>query len=844
MLARRKVVLTLLVSSVFLLSLLIPLNAPPVTPLWRLINPTEYTTVQSGKANMYGAYMLNGGTSGKGSGNGWMVGEKGLLFQWDGFSWNQATVAPATDCQLNSVNFGGPLNPLSSITSSAGWVVGGVHDGGSGPGCTGPVAYFYNGISWVSYSTPPGYGSGELRGVSLVRGGSSGTDIQAFAVGTENGGLDGSFVDWNGVPGVGGGWTHLATVGSAGNPMNSVYMTHCSSSPCSADDGISVGNNGKVFRWNGGSWTNVATTAPAVNLNGVAMSSQTSGWAVGDNCDIFQTVDGTTWTGPVSPTTCGAAISLRSITLLSSSEGWIVGDQLNGVATIIHGTSLDSAPNWQKIPVNQVSSAPGLNSVTFASSGGNIWAAGNAGVAGFCFSNCSSPDGAIWSTTTSPALYDVNAVFMSGDSDAFAVGNLDSSLNPTFLRWDGGTYSWRRAAFVSPVTIAPLYGIFQTSGSAAWAVGGTGPGVPSTFWYDGNTWTGRTVGCTGPCPQFQFRGVYMVSDSNSWAVGGYPAGPHIGVIMHSPSPAGTQFQSTPEAPALQTTDLYSVYFDPGSGGNSGWVVGGNGGASLPVIAHTITGGADAWATIINPAGVPAGVILKSIFMQDGTHGWAAGTGTTIVYWDGNSWTPVGVTINAPFVGPIDIRGIAVLGGPPANDGYAVGVDANNLPVVIHYDGTSWSTFPSPAIPNTGALNGLSLRSSTNGLAVGTQIPYPVSDPATLGLIVHLDPPGGVTASNTGNPPSTQTTQQLSSSATSSSTTTSASTSTSSSSTTAVSTSVTTTAISTPSTTSTSSTSSVSTPLALPPIPGFPWESIIAGVILGMTALAILRRRRK
>jgi hypothetical protein len=31
---------------------------------------------------------------------------------------------------------------------------------------------------------------------------------------------------------------------------------------------------------------------------------------------------------------------------------------------------------------------------------------------------------------------------------------------------------------------------------------------------------------------------------------------------------------------------------------------------------------------------------------------------------------------------------------------------------------------------------------------------------------------------------------------------------------------------------------------LPAIPGFPWESIIAGVILGMTALAIIRRRRK
>jgi hypothetical protein len=33
-------------------------------------------------------------------------------------------------------------------------------------------------------------------------------------------------------------------------------------------------------------------------------------------------------------------------------------------------------------------------------------------------------------------------------------------------------------------------------------------------------------------------------------------------------------------------------------------------------------------------------------------------------------------------------------------------------------------------------------------------------------------------------------------------------------------------------------------MTLPPMPGFPLESIIAGVILGMAALAILRRRRK
>jgi hypothetical protein len=32
-------------------------------------------------------------------------------------------------------------------------------------------------------------------------------------------------------------------------------------------------------------------------------------------------------------------------------------------------------------------------------------------------------------------------------------------------------------------------------------------------------------------------------------------------------------------------------------------------------------------------------------------------------------------------------------------------------------------------------------------------------------------------------------------------------------------------------------------MILPAIPGFPWEAIIAGLILGIAALAIARRRR-
>ena len=60
------------------------------------------------------------------------------------------------------------------------------------------------------------------------------------------------------------------------------------------------------------------------------------------------------------------------------------------------------------------------------------------------------------------------------------------------------------------------------------------------------------------------------------------------------------------------------------------------------------------------------------------------------------------------------------------------------------------------------------------------------------------------------------------------------------------TSVVTTVVSSPSTTAstTSSSISVTMPMTLPPVPGFPLESIITGIILGLAFLEIVRRRRK
>jgi len=593
---------------------------------------------------MHGVFMLSGGTSGKGSGNGWAVSDNGFIFNWDGFSWNQ--MGSTTDCQLNSVNFGGPLNPLTSVQSFSGWIVGGV-GAGAGPVCTAAgtgASLYYNGVGWTSYPVPSGGSPTELRSVFLVKSASfQGDFVEAFAVGTENG-VNGAFWVWNGVPGSGGAWTEDLVSGPVAAPVNSVYMTHCAGSPCAADDGIAVGDGGAIFRFQGGGWKAKASPV-VVDLNGVAMSSRTNGWAVGDSCTIVRTTDGEIWSGPVSPGTC--TTDLRSIVLTSSSEGWAVGDADASGAVVLHGTSLDSSPTWTRIPATQVATLLNLNSVTFATSGGNIWSVGESGVAAFCLSNCGSTSGAIWSTTTATHRVELNSVYMYSDSDGWAVGDLDPTGNPTILRWNGGTFSWTRAPSVSPITTSDLFGVFLTGGSSGWAVGGTGA-TWSSLYYNGNTWDGRaTPACA--LASCVLRSVYMVSDSNSWAVG------DGGIILHSTSTGGAFATIPGPVPALPAgTDLLSVFFDPTSGGQRGWAAGGGGG-NPPVIIHTTNGGADAWGTqYFSPGGVGAPVVLRSIFFQDATHGWAAGTGTTIVYWNGVSWSLVGVV---GAVNPIDINGI-------------------------------------------------------------------------------------------------------------------------------------------------------------------------------------------
>ena len=765
---------------------------------WRSINPTQYTTIPDVRLNS--VYMLNGGTGGIGAGNGWAVGNNGVIFHWDGFSWtNQSS---GTNCNLNSVNFGSPLSvPMNEISSSAGFIVGGC--------ASTPIALFWNGISWFPVNAGAlSTASGNLSSVFMTS--VSGSNVEAWAVGY-NGTAGTSYHFPSGIPGSGGGWVEVPMAGSVGLAVNSIYMV-------STTEGWAVGFGGKIYHYFAGGWTNPYTFA-GVDFYSVFLDSTTDGWAVGSGGQISRFTGGT-WNLPTTPATTSA--DLRSVTMISSSEAWAVGDN----ATIVHGTSLTGSVTWTAVQSNLVPSLRALRGV-HATGGSNVWAVGESGA-------ILMYDGSIWGSITAPLQINYNAVWMTGSNDGWAVGNRTTGPGggSTLLHWDG--VKWARA--VAGVGSVDLYGVWEVNSGDAWAVGGGQGTFPFIIHYSGGAWTTvPTPAC--PTPNCILRDVYGTSSNNVWAVG------DGGLIAHW---AGTSWGASSTAQPTTGIGWRSLTF-VGGDANNGWAVGYN--STGPVIFQYTS--VIQWASVPVPLGVPASVRLNSVQFLDSSHGWIAGSGGTMLFWDGSKWNIVATPSSAYNLTSIFVDS--------TNDGWAVGQDTgSSLPIFLHYDGISWTTVGTiPPWPTTslGTLQGLYLLSSTNGFAVGTQ-----PSPTSLGLMFHLDPPGGEPP-----PPTTTTSTAVTTStsivSTSSSTTSSVSSSSTSTSSSQVSTSTSQTSASTTSqvasstsigtstsvstvTVTASSSSSATTPLVVPAIPGFPWESIVAGIVVGLSVLIVVRQRRR
>lgn len=787
--------------------------------VWRDINPTAYLSPPA-NPQLNSVYMLP-------SNEGWAVGDSrpttnestGLpaIFHYDGSTWNLVPAPKFPDFpftpsayNLTSVSFGPPGNPISR---NEGWAVGFNSTlTGKSPNAT---ALHWDGITWrVQIAGLSGDNAGPLWSVFMV----SSTDV--WAVGQNrtgpSGGVGGVFWHWTGVPGLGGGWNLVQPPVS--KILYSVFMV-------SQTEGWAVGQGGAIYHYIGGSWT--AFTSPiSTTLRSVYMLSPTDGWAVGDGGVIIHYTAGT-WSGPVSPGTTSS--NLLGVFMTSSTEGWGLGAK----GAILHYFG----GSWTALPSNLVPTSPveffNFTAVFFRTASDG-WGVGTNGV-------ILHFDGSNWGTVTSPTINNFTSISFGppltgpiNSNDGWAVGNasVSPSLEPTIYHWNG--FMWTKGVAIG--TKNDLNSVFMINGGDVWTVGGgnhatascgpEGSLCPVILHFTGGSW--NTI--TPPPGFYTIKSVFMVNSNEGWAVGEEVGLPHpTGIILHYTVTAGVGTWGIIPSPVSPSPipPLNSVFM---LGQNDGWTVGDN----ATILHYTVTGGVGTWAQVAI-SGTPTlskDANLTSIFMLSPTSGWIVGgiqaagslsAGPVILYWDGTKWTPVATPTIPGGTSPTGLTSATLksvyFAGP--NDGWAVGLPGKLMATLFHWDGIAWNhvtTTPALLGQIPPILSSVYMTSASSGWIVGSDPGFTTISRKALSTALRFAPFGGLfTTTSTSTVVSTVTT------------------STSLITASTVSTSV--------SVTTETNTTTITTSVSGGGIPGFPVESIMAGIAFGLMVIIVLRCRR-
>ncbi len=865
--------------------------------VWRDVNPNAYISPPA-NPQLNSIYMLS-------PTEGWAVGDSrpttnettGLpaIFHYDGSTWN---IVPPPKFQdfpsrqhsynLTSISFGPPNLPISK---NDGWAVG-YND--TLPGYRSynqSIALHWDGVTWRSQTA--GFTAGDLAGPLWSTFMVSSTDV--WAVGQTNSTKQGVFWHWTGVPGLGGGWnTPQGPV--AATIFYSVFMV-------SSVEGWAVGacitcpvaGQSNIYHYTGGTWTPFTSPVSTKTLRSVYMISPTDGWAVGDGGTILHFISGA-WSGPVSPGT--TANNLFSIFMISSTEGWAFG----ALGTILHYFG----GAWTALPSTLVPTSPvasfNFNSGYF-NSANDGWAVGTDGVVlhfdGANFGTVTSPTISNFTSISfgPPLTGPINA------NDGWAVGNASSTTEPTIYHWNG--FAWTKGIAIGTTNNLNSVFMLNT-GDAWSVGGGPNPTAtcsalicPVILHFTGGSW--NTI--TPPSGTYTLRSVFMVSSTEGWAVGELVNTPNpTAIILHYTVTGGVgtwaifPAPTSPQPiPALNSVFMLSQ--------TEGWAVGDN--ATILHYTVTGGTGSWNKVTVSGSPTLSTDANLTSIFMLSPTIGWAVGgirqigsfsAGPVIIYWDGTKWEPVAV--------PTIPGGIAPTGHTSAmlksvfftspNDGWTVGFPGKLVASIMHWDGYSWRHVSlSPALLGEvpPILSSVYMTSPENGWIVGSSPDFKSPTPyfagpglkSPLSTVLRFSPFGGLFST----------------------TLTSTIVSTVSTSTTVVSTSFTTTIFTVPgkvqisikvvdsggnavsganvtipslglqgitnsqgivtftvplgpyavtiskgtvsaspsiSVTGNGQTFTVTLAVGGPGIPGFPFESILAGILLGLAALMLVRRR--
>lgn len=289
-----------------------------------------------------------------------------------------------------------------------------------------------------------------------------------------------------------GAWTFFANL-TGGASLNAVAM-----SMASPTDGWIVGDQAKVWHYNGTNWAAIPSgvTDPTTSLNSVSavpgqankavvvgdagtilycdanagvntctkeatpgttkgldsvwMLSAAEGWAGGGGGTMLHFVAGTWHLVDV-----GVTSQFHAVQMLDATHGWAVGEN----STVMHFTN----GMWNAV-TNVPSPAQSLFGVWFINDNEG-WVVGGPAVGGpgliWHYLNGS------WTPESNPATGRLWYTYMLPDLTGFATGN-----GGTVLYRDGATWI---TSFVIPGTVAPpIYGVWLSSTTEGWAVAGNG----------------------------------------------------------------------------------------------------------------------------------------------------------------------------------------------------------------------------------------------------------------------------------------------------------------------------------------------------------------------------------
>jgi hypothetical protein len=510
------------------------------------------------------------GTGGPGQSS----GIQALVEHWDGVHWS---LVPAASSNSN----GNALTGIAAISSSDIWAVGsGAPSRPQGCGIgSGATIEHWDGVRWTSISVPQPSGSPQQE-FSLASVAAVATN-NVWAVGGvlsyyrgQSSAFSPVIEHWNGSAwstvsgpsnGTVAGLTGVAAT-ATGSPV-AVGQTEAANGPATT----------LVEQYSSGVWAVVDSPSPgtlANELKGIAASSSTDIWAVGDSAGgtLVEHWNGSAWGYYLSPNGAPADVTLNGVAARASNDAWAVGTApgtgYNDVELIEHW----NGSQWSIVP----GAARGgqanvqLNGVA-ALSATDAWAVGAA--AGPYAEHWNGAQWTIVPTPTSvPGTYLNQDAFLSvaavSANDVWAVGGSPprscGGLLPALIEhWDGTQWS-----VVPNTPQGLLFGVSADSASDVWAVGGYGDGA-FVMHYDGKVWSVVPVDTVSKPQSPVLHGVAALAHDDVWVVGSEytPQGQRT-VILHWNGTAWSQ--ATVTGPGLVTNVLDGV---AAVGPDNVWAVG-------------------------------------------------------------------------------------------------------------------------------------------------------------------------------------------------------------------------------------------------------------------------------